>query len=244
MPSAATAPSIQTTGWSLAASSASGKKACAHSKCAKGELDRREQERPRALSQRSATVCWHSDPTSPPSGTRPRPRPATGRSCCGTLLEEVIVKVERDKAGRPPHAALERRRAHRYQPGAAALAAGHDPHRRGHDRARSPTGRPLPRRRDRRHPQSPRTNYGARPSLRGQPRRQSPAALGYPLLRARATADEGELASIKKAATALGVAPSTIHRWLNDGIIPGEQLTPGAPWRIRSDRCAVRPLQR
>ena len=31
----------------------------------------------------------------------------------------------------------------------------------------------------------------------------------------------------------LGVAPSTLHRWLNDGIIPGEQLTPGAPWRIR-----------
>jgi hypothetical protein len=30
---------------------------------------------------------------------------------------------------------------------------------------------------------------------------------------------EGELASIKKAAVVLGVAPSTLHRWLNDGII-------------------------
>ena len=39
--------------------------------------------------------------------------------------------------------------------------------------------------------------------------------------------------SIKQAAVALGVAPSTIHRLLNDGIIAGEQLTPGAPWRIR-----------
>ncbi len=29
------------------------------------------------------------------------------------------------------------------------------------------------------------------------------------------------------------MAASTIHRWLNDGIIAGEQLTPGAPWRIR-----------
>jgi len=27
--------------------------------------------------------------------------------------------------------------------------------------------------------------------------------------------------------------PSTIHRLLNDGIIAGEQPTPGAPWRIR-----------
>jgi predicted DNA-binding protein (UPF0251 family) len=44
---------------------------------------------------------------------------------------------------------------------------------------------------------------------------------------------DGELLTIKKAASALGVAPSTMHRLLNDGIIPGEQLTPGAPWRIR-----------
>ena len=44
---------------------------------------------------------------------------------------------------------------------------------------------------------------------------------------------EGDLSTIKQAAEALCVAPSTIHRWLNEGIIAGEQLTPGAPWRIR-----------
>ena len=44
---------------------------------------------------------------------------------------------------------------------------------------------------------------------------------------------EGELLTIKQTADALGVATSTIHRWLNDGIIAGEQLTHGAPWRIR-----------
>ena len=43
----------------------------------------------------------------------------------------------------------------------------------------------------------------------------------------------GELLTIKLVATALGVAPSTIHRLINDGIIAGEQITPGAPWRIR-----------
>ena len=48
-----------------------------------------------------------------------------------------------------------------------------------------------------------------------------------------ATPPDGELVTIMRAATALGVAPSTIHRWLNDGFIAGEQLTPGAPWRIR-----------
>jgi DNA invertase Pin-like site-specific DNA recombinase len=44
---------------------------------------------------------------------------------------------------------------------------------------------------------------------------------------------DGEPVTIRDAATILGVAPSTLHRCLNDGIIVGEQLTPGAPWRIR-----------
>jgi transposase len=44
---------------------------------------------------------------------------------------------------------------------------------------------------------------------------------------------EGQLVTIKKVAEILGLAPSTVHRWLNDGFIAGEQLTPGAPWRIR-----------
>jgi hypothetical protein len=44
---------------------------------------------------------------------------------------------------------------------------------------------------------------------------------------------EGELATVARAAQLLGVAPSTVHRWLADGFIAGEQLTPGAPWRIR-----------
>jgi excisionase family DNA binding protein len=44
---------------------------------------------------------------------------------------------------------------------------------------------------------------------------------------------DGELVNIKQAAKVLGIAPSTIHRWLNDGFIAGEQLTPGAPWQIR-----------
>jgi DNA invertase Pin-like site-specific DNA recombinase len=44
---------------------------------------------------------------------------------------------------------------------------------------------------------------------------------------------EGESVTIERAAKLLGVAPSTVHRWLNDGFIAGEQLTPGAPWRIR-----------
>jgi hypothetical protein len=44
---------------------------------------------------------------------------------------------------------------------------------------------------------------------------------------------DGTLATIRQAAKILGLAPSTLHRCLNDGFIAGEQLTPGAPWRIR-----------
>jgi Recombinase len=47
------------------------------------------------------------------------------------------------------------------------------------------------------------------------------------------TVPHGELLNIKQAAAALGVATSTVHRLLNDCFIGGEQLTPGAPWRIR-----------
>ena len=43
----------------------------------------------------------------------------------------------------------------------------------------------------------------------------------------------GELATIRKAAQILGLNTSTIHRWLADGFIAGEQITPGAPWQIR-----------
>ncbi|MCP4387230.1 MAG: hypothetical protein GY802_02975 [Gammaproteobacteria bacterium] len=36
----------------------------------------------------------------------------------------------------------------------------------------------------------------------------------------------------EQAAHELDVAMGTVHRWLRDGILAGEQLTPGAPWRI------------
>ena len=44
---------------------------------------------------------------------------------------------------------------------------------------------------------------------------------------------EGDVMTIAAAAAVLNVAPSTLHRWLNEGLIAGEQVTAGAPWRIR-----------
>ena len=44
---------------------------------------------------------------------------------------------------------------------------------------------------------------------------------------------EGEPVTVAKAETIIGVAQSTVLRWIEDGFIPAEQPTPGAPWRIR-----------
>jgi DNA invertase Pin-like site-specific DNA recombinase len=42
-----------------------------------------------------------------------------------------------------------------------------------------------------------------------------------------------QLFTIVDAAAELKLPPPTLHRWINEGFITGEQLTPGAPWRIR-----------
>ncbi|MDQ3644668.1 MAG: recombinase family protein [Actinomycetota bacterium] len=56
---------------------------------------------------------------------------------------------------------------------------------------------------------------------------------GIPAHQPPADPPDGQLLPIAKAAEVLGVAPSTLHRWLGDGFVAGEQDTPGAPWRIR-----------
>ena len=50
--------------------------------------------------------------------------------------------------------------------------------------------------------------------------------------------------TITQAERMLSVSKATLYRWLRDGFITGEQLTPGAPWRIRIDqalRDKIRP---
>ena len=42
----------------------------------------------------------------------------------------------------------------------------------------------------------------------------------------------GQIVSLRQAATALGVATTTLLRHLQDGLIEGEQITPSAPWRV------------
>jgi len=54
------------------------------------------------------------------------------------------------------------------------------------------------------------------------------------------TVGDGEqdvpVVTIAEAERVLDVTKGTLYRWLRDGFITGEQLTPGAPWRIRIDQ--------
>jgi len=54
-----------------------------------------------------------------------------------------------------------------------------------------------------------------------------------PVCPERPITGDGEVVTIGEAASELGVSTATVHRWLREGFIVGEQITPGAPWQIR-----------
>ena len=200
---------------------------------AKAELARREQERPRVLSieEQSRLCALGPDLAAVWAATTTTPRDR--KELLGTLIDEVIVKVERDKHA--AHLTL------RWKGGALTEID-----------LRLPRSRPATIRTDedtialvrRLAVHYPDTVIAG--ILNRQGRR---TARGYrfegnrvcslrthwkiPCFVPKTDAAAGELLTIKRVATALGVAPSTIHRLINDGIIAGEQITPGAPWRIQ-----------
>jgi hypothetical protein len=56
---------------------------------------------------------------------------------------------------------------------------------------------------------------------------------GIPVCPVRATSDDDHVVTIATGAQELDVSTATVHRWLREGFIVGEQITPGAPWQIR-----------
>ena len=200
---------------------------------ARAELARREQQRPRALraEERAAIRLLGSDLKSvwsaPTTSDRDR------KELLRALLEEVIIALQRDEF-----------RAHltmRWRGGAITQLEV-----------------PIPRF----QPMGPRTDEDTIALLRrlavlypddmiaGILNRQGrKTASGerftahqvgclrryrkIPRFQLLAEPPPGELATIRKAARILGLNTSTIHRWLADGFIAGEQITPGAPWQIR-----------
>jgi hypothetical protein len=150
-----------------------------------------------------------------------------------TLLEEVIVNVDRDAA--QAHLTM------RWRGGAisqldVALPRSHPPKIRTDEDTIA-----LVRRLAAHYPDAQIAgilNRQGRRSARGQRFTASIVQSlrhhwGIPRYQPPAESPQGEVVTITKAAELLGVVPSTVHRWLADGFIAGEQPTPGAPWQIR-----------
>ena len=200
---------------------------------AKAELERRERERPRVISEAERNRLLALGPDLAAVWNAPTTTPRDRKELLRTLIEEVTISVDRDKAAgrlilrwkggalneieialprsRPAIVrtdedtiALVRRLAVHYPDGVIAGIL----NRQGRATA-----------------YNHRFTAGRVSNLRRQ--------WGIPRCQTTADPPEGELMTIKETAAALGVAPSTIHRLLNDGIIAGEQLTAGAPWQIR-----------
>ena len=71
-----------------------------------------------------------------------------------------------------------------------------------------------------------------------------PAYQPPPAADVRPDCDDAVVVTITAAEKPLGVSKVTLYRWMKDGFITGEQITPGAPWRIRIDqalRDRIRP---
>jgi predicted DNA-binding transcriptional regulator AlpA/uncharacterized protein YndB with AHSA1/START domain len=200
---------------------------------AKAELARREQQRPRTLSadERSHLLALGAD--LPKVWQAPTTLPRDKKELLRALLEEVIITVHKNE--RRTHLTLRWR-------GGALTDLDLDTHRHRPAIVRTDEETiALVRRLAAHYPdsviagtlnrQGRKSAYGHRftANLVGNLRRH----WGIPNFEPPTNLPEGNLLTIKQTAAELGVATSTIHRWLNDGIIAGEQLTPGAPWRIR-----------
>jgi predicted DNA-binding transcriptional regulator AlpA len=199
---------------------------------AKAELAHREALRPKTLSANERCRLLALGTDLPTVWRAPTTLPRDKKELLRTVLEEVIITVRK-----------EQHRAHltlRWR-GSTLTEIDLDlPRRRATVRTDEDTIALL-RRLATHYPdaviagilnrQERRTAYGHRftANLVGNLRRH----WNIPCYERPTNPPTGELLNIKQIADALGVAASTVHRWLNDGIIAGEQITPGAPWRIR-----------
>ena len=199
---------------------------------AKAELARRESLRPRALSDNECSRLLALGSDLQKVWESPTTLPRDKKELLRTVLDEVILTVRKDE-----------NRAHltvRWRGGTLTEIDLELARRRATVRTDEDTVA-LVRRLAGHYPdgiiagilnrQQRRTAYGHRFTAHtvGSLRRN----WGIPVFERPSEPPDGELLTVAQIGSALGVAASTVHRWVNDGIIAGEQLTPGAPWRIR-----------
>jgi Site-specific recombinases, DNA invertase Pin homologs len=200
---------------------------------AEAELRRREQQRPRALNQEEQNKirCLGNDLSKvwKASTTTDRDR----KELLRTLLEEVIVTVNRPE--RCAHLTL------RWRGGTLTELDLSLPHSQPRGLRTEEDTLSLLRRLAVHYSDDVIAgilNRQGRKTARGE--RFTAVHVGglrryrkIPRFQPPTEPPRGELATIRRTAEILGINTSTVHRWLNDGFIAGEQITPGAPWRIR-----------
>src|SRR6202521_3390604 len=200
---------------------------------AEAELERREQQRPRMLSEEEKKKLFSLGSDLPKVWTAPTTTDRDRKELLRALLEEVIVRVDRPE--RRGHLTLLWRGGSRTEiylqfPRMKPRGLHTDEDtisllRRLHVHYSDDVIAGILNRQGRNTATGERftaNQVGGLRRYRNIPRYEPPAE-----------PPAGNVVPIYKAAEILGVYPSTIHRWLNDGFIAGEQITPGAPWQIR-----------
>ena len=200
---------------------------------ADAELERRQQLRPRALSQEEKNRMRALGSDLRNVWTAPTTTDRDRKELLRTLLEEVIVTVDR-----PAHQAhlTVRWRGGKLREIDLPLPRSQPRGRRTNEDTLS-----LLRRLATLYPDEVIAgilNRQGRETARGE--RFTALHVGslrhyrgIPRFQPSVQPTQGEVVSICKAAQILGMNTSTIHRWLAEGFIAGEQITPGAPWQIR-----------
>ena len=200
---------------------------------AEAELVRREAARPKVLEPEEIAAISRLSLDVGRVWSAPSTTDKDRKELLRTLVEEVVVEVEREehraalvlrwRGGATTELVVELPRA--YSPPIRTNEDTVDLMRRLAVHYDDATIAGILNRQGRRTATGERFTRGRVSSLR----------TSWKIARHDSSLDEkkGELVTIAEAAKILGVVPSTVHRWLGDGFIAGEQLTPGAPWRIR-----------
>lgn len=201
---------------------------------AEAELARRETTRPRTLTERERAQILSLGGDLSQVWSAPTTTDRDRKELLHTLLDEVNISIERDHAGGQAHLLL------RWKGGAISELS--LPIKRKPPAIRTDEDTvALVRRLAAHYPDAQIAG------ILNRQHRRTARGLSFTATRVQSlrhhweipchqpqdSRSEGELLTVTDAAKELGVAPSTVHRWINDAFIAGEQDTPGAPWRIR-----------
>jgi excisionase family DNA binding protein len=197
----------------------------------RGKLTALEQARPAPLSEQERRVLTRLGRDLPRLWTAPTTSGRDRKELLRTLIREVVVTVERAEARAVAEILWEG--GARSELGVRLNQSGFLPHATPEEVV-TLVGRLATHHSDREIAIV--LNKQGRKTGRGLPfteRRVKHVRQRHGIPAAPAPDPTSEIVTIHQAAHELGVSTATIRRWLAAGLLPAEQTTPHAPWRIR-----------